>query len=117
MAMATSYQKLSIADKRALDLSRVREPSLPCPHGCGVQLMAADLLAHIEQRCSGPPEPGASAKWVTHGEVMAMGVPRATLNWWTKNGHVRVIGERMDRKYLHRDLVLRIAKWRGFRRR
>jgi len=116
-AMASSYQKLSLADKRALDLSRVREPSLPCPRGCGMSLMAVDLLAHLKERCSGPPDPGPTAKWVSARDAIVRGVPKGTLSYWVERGFVRARGPRMDREYLLRDLALRIGQRNGFRRR
>jgi hypothetical protein len=114
--MASSYQRLSIAEKRSLDLSRVREPAVSCPT-CDMQVMPADLLAHLEQRCPGPRDPGPSARWINHREAMALGVPRQTLSFWAKSGQVRFFGGRQDRKYLYRDLALKVAQRRGFRRR
>ena len=115
-ARVSTYQKLSISQKRASDLARVREPAVTCPR-CDTQVMPSDLLGHLEQRCSGPREPGPGAKWISHREVMAMGVPRATLSFWAGSGQVRFLGERQDRKYLYRDLALKVAKRMGFRRR
>lgn len=114
--MAASYQKLSIADKRALDLSRARDAAVRCPH-CDMQVMPTDLVAHIDKRCAGRPEPGPGAKWVTWAEALAMGVPRVTMHRWVERGFVRFTGDRQDRKYLLRDLALKIAQRRGFRRR
>lgn len=114
--MAMSYQKLSIAQKRALNLTSVREPAVTCPN-CDTQVMTVDLLAHLEQRCAGPRAPGPGSKWLTWREAIAMGVPAKTLSNWARNGHVRFVGERQDRKYLHRDLVLKLAQRLGFARR
>jgi hypothetical protein len=111
-----SYQRLSLAEKRAEDLSRVRETAVTCP-SCDTQVMPADLLAHIEQRCPGPREPGPGAKWVNHREALGMGVSRATLSYWTRTKKVRFLGERQDRRYLMRDLALSIAHRRRGRRR
>lgn len=110
------YQQLSIVEKRTENIARVREPSVSCPL-CDTQVMPVDLLAHVDLRCPGPREPGPGARWVTWAEARAMGVPAKTLSNWAKNGHVRFVGVRLDRKYLHRDLVLKIAQRRGFRRR
>lgn len=111
-----AYHLMSLQEKSARSLGQVRDASVRCPD-CDTQLMPADLLVHLEQRCQGRPEPGAGAKWLSHREVMQLGVSRATLNWWVVNHQVRFIGERQDRKYLHRDLVVKIAQRRGFRRR
>jgi hypothetical protein len=108
--MASTYQRLSILEKRARDLARVREPAVPCPGGCGVQLMAADLISHLSQRCPGPSAPGPTAKWVTWREALALGVPAMTLSDWARKGNVRTFGGRGDRKYLLGDLQLQIAK-------
>jgi hypothetical protein len=111
-----AYHKLSITEKRALDLDRVREPAVTCP-SCDTQVMPVDLLPHLDQRCPGPRDPGPGARWIPHREVMAMGVPRGTLSRWANNGLVRFTGERQDRKYLYRDLAVKVAQRRGFRRR
>lgn len=115
-ARVSTYQKLSIHEKRAHDLRAVREAAVTCP-SCDTQVMPTDLLAHMAERCAGPREPGPSARWIAHREVLAMGVPRGTLSFWTSRGFVRFAGERQDRKYLYRDLAVRIAQRNGFRRR
>ncbi len=110
------YHRLPIAQKRAEAISAVREQAVSCPR-CDTRVMPVDLIAHYDERCPGPREPGPGAKWVTHREAMALGVPRATLSFWTQSSQVRFLGERQDRKYLYRDLALKIAQRRGFRRR
>lgn len=110
------YHRLPIAQKRAEGIARMREPAVTCP-SCDTQVMPAELLTHVEQRCEGPREPGPGAKWVNFREAMVLGVPRATLSFWTRTGQVRFLGERQDRQYLMRDLALKIAQRRGFRRR
>lgn len=109
------YHDLPIAQKRSEALARVREPSVTCP-SCDTQLMPADLLAHLEHRCSGPREPGPGAKWVNWREARSI-VPARTLVRWVERGFVRVRGGRGDREYLHRDLATRVSQMRGFRRR
>lgn len=111
------YQKLSITEKRAVDLDRVREPAVTCP-SCDTQVMPTDLLSHMENRCAGPRQPGPSAKWLTWRDAMAIGgVTPMRLSRWARNGHVRFVGDRQDRKYLQRDLALKVAQLKGFRRR
>lgn len=124
--MASSYQKLSIADKRALDLSRVRESSVSCP-SCDMQVMPVDLLAHMRDRCAGQREPGLSAKWIGWREAVAIirrSLPHLELSeaaammrlsrWSHSNQHgvtlVRPCGSRGDRKYLHSDLVKHLSR-------
>lgn len=114
---ASRYHLMSAAEKRAGSLATVREPAVTCP-SCDTQLMPADLLAHLEQRCAGPREPGPGAKWINWREAIGInGVTPMRLSRWARNGHVRFVGERQDRKYLHRDLAVRVANMRGFRRR
>lgn len=115
--MMSDYHRMPIARKRAEALARMREPARTCPGGCGMQVTAADLLAHLEQRCTGQAEPGPGSKWVNHREALALGVARMTLSDWVRAGRVRVRGERGDRLYLHGDLVERIAEQRLRRRR
>lgn len=114
--MAASYQRLSLVQKRALDLSRARDAAVRCPL-CDMQVMPADLQAHAEQRCSGRPEPGPGSKWLTHPEAIARGVAKQTLSDWAKAGKVRTRGERGDRLYLERDLVIQLVQSRVGRRR
>ena len=113
--MTSGYNKLPIAEKRALDLARVREPAVTCP-SCDTQVMPVDLLVHQEQRCPGPREPGNGAKWITWREAKSL-VPERTLVRWVERGAVRFRGGRGDRQYLYRDLALRVSQLRGFRRR
>lgn len=110
------YHRLPIAEKRAEDLARVREPAVTCP-SCDTQVMPADLLAHLDLRCPGPRDPGPGAKWLTWREALAFGVPKRTFKRWVKRGCVRFKGNRGDRLYLARDLVVRIAQQRASRRR
>lgn len=111
------YHELSVAQKRAESLARIREPAVTCPD-CDTQVMLADLLGHIEQRCPGLREPGPGSKWVSHREAMAMGVGRGILSYWVKRGRVRTrMGDDGCRQYLHGDLVRRIAVQRLNRRR
>jgi hypothetical protein len=79
--------------------------------------MPVDLLPHLAERCPGRRAPGPGSRWASQQEALALGVPRATLSFWAKNEQVRFIGERQDRKYLYRDLALKIAQRNGFRRR
>jgi hypothetical protein len=112
---ANPYHRLPIAEKRALAIGSQREPAVTCPT-CDTQVMPADLLAHMEQRCAGPREPGPGARWVTWREARAI-VPERTLVRWVERGFVRHRGGRGDRTYLHRDLATRVSQMRGFRRR
>ena len=114
--MADDYRKLSIADKNRLALSRARDAAVRC-RNCDMQVMPADLVAHLEQRCAGRPEPGPGAKWVSARDAIVRRVPKATLSYWAKQGFVRTRGSRMDREYLLGDLAQRVSIWRGFRRR
>ena len=117
IAMTDDYRRLPIADKRKLDLARARDAAVRCQQ-CEMSVMPVDLGAHLEQRCAGRPEPGPGAKWVTWREALAMGgVTPMRLSRWARSGQVRFVGERQDRKYLLRDLALRIAQAMGFRRR
>lgn len=116
IVMVDDYRKLSIKDKRALDLLRARDASVRCPQ-CDMSMVPADLLVHLEVRCAGRPEPGSGAKWVSARDAIVRRVPKATLSYWVKQGFVRARGGQMDREYLLGDLAKRIANWRGFRRR
>lgn len=110
------YHTLSIAEKRAEALARVRAPSVTCPK-CDTQVMPADLPKHMKQRCPGLRDPVPGDQWLTAGEVRAMGVKKQTLSDWVASGKVRYRGDRGDRVYLLRDLVLQDARPHGNRRR
>lgn len=119
---AHSFGSLSIREKQTRTLAGMREPPVECPY-CGTKTPAIDLLAHVETRCSGPrqeqepQEPKNHWRWVDWRHARAMGVPATTLSFWARTGRVRYLGTRMDRKYLLRDLALKLAQRRGFRRR
>ena len=104
---ASSYHRMSAAEKQAASLSAVRELPVACPR-CDTQLMPDDLLAHLDQRCAGPREAGPGSKWVNWREATAL-VPERTLKRWVQARHVRYRGGRGDRMYLRRDLVKRLA--------
>jgi hypothetical protein len=122
----STYQKLSIHEKRAHDLRAVRETAVTCP-SCDTQVMPVDLIAHMEQRCKGPSEPGPSARWMTWREAVAiirrvmpelrLSEPAAMmrLSRWSHADRrglvvVRARGTRGDRKYLHADLVKHLSR-------
>jgi hypothetical protein len=102
------YHELSIVQKRTEAIARVHEAPLVCP-GCDAKVMPDDLLRHVDERCAGGGEPGERAKWVPWGEVLKLGVAPQTVHYWVQTGRVRWRGERLDRTYLLRDLVLIIA--------
>jgi hypothetical protein len=116
MSAPTNYHRLSIGQKQALHLDRMREPAVTCPV-CETQTTATDLLEHIETRCPGPREPTHKASWITWRQALDLGVPRETLSRWAKHGLVRVRGELQDRRYLLRDIAVRVAARRAQQRR
>lgn len=115
--MMAQYHRLSVAEKRAASLARMREPAVSCPGGCGMLIMPADLLAHLEERCPGQRDPGPGAKWITWREALALGVPKMTLSRWARRGDVRTRGDRGDRRYLAGDLAVLLARRVASRRR
>lgn len=112
----SQYHLLSANEKRTVSLARVRPPAVTCP-ACDTQVMSADLLAHIEQRCTGPREPGPGSKWVSWAEALKLGISKKALWTWVHRGDVRMRGERGERQYLHRDLVVQVARRLLIRRR
>lgn len=107
---------MSIAEKQASHRESMREAPVVCP-SCDTQTSSTDLLAHVAQRCTGPREPGPRSVWVSWRDAVAAGVPGHTLSRWTQRGLVRVRGDRQDRRYLLRDLALRVAQQIADRRR
>lgn len=114
---ASAYHRMPIAQKQALASERLAEPPVPCPADCGTQVMPADLLPHVAGRCPGPRPPGPASKWIHRSDAMRAGVPPKTLSNWARDGLIRSRGPRMDREYLYRDLVYRVAERRSGRRR
>lgn len=110
---ATPYAKLSLARKQAVSLERLREPALACPK-CQTQTTTTDLLRHV-QSCTGPLEPHPSSRWITRREARDLGVSNSTLSWWARRGDVRFHDEPNERRYLLRDLALRVAQGRKSR--
>lgn len=108
MSKPSPYHKLSAAEKQAHALASIREQPIACPQ-CDTQLMPDDLLKHLEERCTGPRDPGPGSKWVDWQGALAMGIPKLTLIRWVRAKHVRFKGGRGDRLYLRRDLVKRLA--------
>lgn len=106
--MMSEYHRLPIAQKRAQALAVARESSVSCP-ACDTQVMPADLLKHMDERCTGLREPHGGSKWVVWGEALKLGIAKGTLHYWVDTGRVRWRGELQDRQYLLRDLVTIIA--------
>ncbi len=109
------YHKLPIAQKRTEALTRIREPAVTCP-SCDTQVMPSDLVAHVDDRCKGPREPGPGAKWISWREAVAMGEPPAAISRWVNSGIVRIRGPQKNRQYLERDLAWQVAMRRIERR-
>jgi hypothetical protein len=112
MSKPTPYHRMSIVEKRNKALATAREPSVTCPQ-CDTQVMPVDLLAHLRERCSGPRDPGPGAQWLTWGEALEMlklaNIPPVAMSRWVNRLEIRFRGERGDRLYLLRDLVLKVA--------
>jgi hypothetical protein len=104
----TDYHRMSIGQKQAYQRSRMREPAVACPK-CETQLMPADLLAHFEQRCTGPREPGPKSRWISWRAALDLDVVAETLEGWLRRGMVRSRGDGLDRELLEQDVVLLVA--------
>jgi hypothetical protein len=113
----SAYHHLSFAEKERASMERDREPSIACPADCGTHVQPSELLMHMDQRCAGPREPGPAAIWVDRQAAVSSGVPPETLQYWARTGKVRTRGDRMDRKYLLRDLARRVGLRKLDRRR
>lgn len=107
MSRPGRYHRLSIAAKQAAERDSMREPSVVCPR-CGTHTGVGDLLAHLE-RCQGQTAPHPRSRWITSAQAQGLGVPRQTLSFWAARGVVRARGDRLDRQYLYRDVVIRLA--------
>lgn len=108
------YARLSETEKVAVQLDRMREPPVACPR-CGTQTTVTGLLAHVDDRCTGPREPHPQSHWVTWREALGLGVPGKTLSRWVRRGYIRT-ADPEPRRYLLRDLALRLAERHARRR-
>lgn len=108
--MGPTYARMSLAQKQRVAVERQREPAVACPR-CETQTTAADLLRHVGT-CPGRRAPHPASKWVGWREAIDLGVSRSTLSFWAHRGMVRVQGEPERRRYLLRDLTVRIANRR-----
>lgn len=113
-----TYAKLSLQQKQALVRGGEREPPVRCP-GCGTQLVASDLIPHVEHRCPGSqePEPGPNSRWIAWRDAMRMGVSNGLMSYWARTGAVRFKGPIQGRQYLLRDVAMRVARLRLRRKR
>ena len=111
---AHRFGLLSVREKELVQRDRMREPAVVCPH-CETQTTVADLLTHVEERCPGARAPHQLSRWVTWTEAKRLGVPEPTLSRWINRGLVRSRPAGEQRKYLLRDLALRLAQRRGRR--
>jgi hypothetical protein len=103
------YHLLSAADKEAEAVGRMREPPIVCPH-CETKVMAADLLAHVAERCAGRPDPHPLSRWITWRQAEALGVSRVALHRWALAGRVRATWDGRRRLYLQRDVAAAAAQ-------
>lgn len=112
----SAYHRMTLPEKQAAAREQQAEPPVRCP-GCDTATSAQDLVSHVAERCPGASEPGPAANWVDRKYVEKLGVPAQTLHYWARRGLVRTRGDRMDRKYLLRDLARRVVIRRLDRRR
>jgi hypothetical protein len=104
----SSYHRLSVAAKQGAHRERMREPSIACPH-CHTQTTTAYLLRHVQTGCEGRRAPHPLSRWIPWGEVIRLGVPRATLCRWVGQGRVLQRGAARRRQYLLRDVTWLLA--------
>lgn len=101
------YRRLSVPEKEARNREAMREPAIVCP-SCETQTTVADMPRHLAS-CPGPREPHPLSRWITWASAMRLGVSKRSLHYWTSTGLVRVEIVRGHRRYLERDVVMRIA--------
>ena len=106
--MSERYTRLTVAAKQARELDQMREPDVTCPR-CETKTTAADLVAHVEERCTGPRDAHPRSRWIPRTEALRF-VPKRTLYRWARTGRVR---QRCDgrghREYLLRDVTRNLA--------
>ncbi len=110
VARRSLYPRLSAAEKRQRAREAIREPAVACQL-CGAQVGVADLLPHLALRCPEHRDPHPRSRWINWREAIDLGVFPGTMSRWVKRGIVR-IRDGEERRYLMRDVVLRIAERR-----
>lgn len=113
-----SWTRMSLAEKQAAHLERMREPAVVCPQ-CEAQTTVADLLEHVAHRCPGQRPPHPMSRWITWGETLVLGAEPYQVTRWVRRGLVRTregAPQGAARRYLLRDLVVRLAERRRVRR-
>lgn len=104
----SGYHKLSVAEKQRRNRGLVRAGPTRCPV-CEAAVQPRDLLAHVDERCPGRPEPHPTDDWVTWAQARALGASKASLHRWARQGRVRTAGKQRERRYLLRDLAKCLA--------
>lgn len=105
----TDYRRLSLVEKQAVSRANMREGPVRCP-SCGTATAASDLVPHVEHRCQGRQDPGPASQWIDFREALRMGASSRMMTFWARRGHVRWRGEVQCRRYLLRDVAVRVAR-------
>jgi hypothetical protein len=101
------YAKLSAAAKEAVALDRLREPAVTCPR-CETQTTTADLVNHLEERCTGHREVHPASRWIRWRDAVKW-IPHPTLRRLASRGLIRRRGPAWRREYLLRDVTRQVA--------
>ncbi len=106
----SNYRRLSVADKQRETRYRARPPAMRCPE-CGLALLPRDMLKHLADRCEGREPAHPSERWISRGDVAALGVCERNVERWAALGLVRYLDaeDGAGRRYLLRDVVLEVA--------
>lgn len=102
------YRRLSLVEKQALSRARIREHPVRCP-GCDAATTASDLVTHVQHRCPGQQAPGPTSLWIGWRDALRMGASGRMLSFWAQRGHVRWKEGMQERRYLMRDVAMRVA--------
>jgi hypothetical protein len=110
----SDYHRMSVAEKERHN--RQHDTPARCPE-CYQAIMPTDEEAHVD-RCQGRPAPGPRSRWLTHREVLALGVSKAVLARGVRAGKLRTKDHGGRNRYLMRDITRYKAdrKRRGIRR-
>lgn len=102
---ASSYQRMTLAAKQAVQRGRAHEPPIVCPR-CSCGVMPCDMAGHVE-RCAGQlPAPHPLASWLTTRDALQYLSP-SQLERLVHVGLVRVD----PRGHYHTSDVVLVTAW------
>ena len=96
------YRRMTVVQKH--EYSRLFEPPMRCVV-CEMAVQPDDLLAHVDGRCPGRPEPHRRSRWLTLKDASRIGPTQRTVLRLAARKEIRTKGEKGHTRYLMRDIA------------